>query len=721
VDDNPSGTPADQLTVAVIIRDDDGGVTTGEGTVIVQNVVPAIVTFTNNALQPGQVLPGEVVILFGTFSDPGTDLHTLTIDWGDGGGSQTVVLPLGERGFSVNHLYQQPGVFTIGVTLGDDDTGEVSGSTEAFLSGVALWDGTLFVIGTRSDDTAELSLAAPGLITVYHDFPADPGTQSFALADVQSIFVRLVGGRDTLQIVGTAGADTWTVSGGALLGLGRPLSYLEVENLVLAGAAGNDVLTVASSTAATVRLLGGTGNDTLNGGPGNDILIGGFGDDSLNGGGGHDVLLGDNGRVYYLTDAFGNILLDRDGRPRAQVALETYAEIFAMADLPVKPRREDFPSYQAYKAALEAYEDELERIEDLECRADLVVDGESLHPGLPDRIFLKLLRDGKDVLHGGEGNDDLFGQGGDDRLYGDAGHDYLEGGADDDYLRGGEGDDWLIGDFSLNLGHAFLRAPVVLQLLTLVPAAGLELGPLVPLLGPDVPAGRMRDWPAVSFDVDSGPCHDELRLTPLLDAEPYLRFVGPVPAEATTIKEALDGAVRAPDTDYEARKHPLYKDDGKDNLDGQAGFDLEQWDRASPDALKVAFAEQYRRSIRALRDALEDQWKQTNDLFKQKLDQDRIRFKKKPPSLAERAAQEQLHKDYESACYPAHRAHHIDFFTSETGTPWTAGWTGEFYTTLTFDDPLDIVDTIDVYIPNSELTYPGAAARIQNQPWRWGR
>jgi hypothetical protein len=221
--------------------------------------------------------------------------------------------------------------------------------------------------------------------------------------------------------------------------------------------------------------------------------------------------------------------------------------------------------------------------------------------------------------------------------------------------------------------------------------------------------------------VDSSPCSDELHLTPLLDYEAYLRFVGPVPAEAITIKEALDGAVRAPDTDHEARKHPLYKDDGRDNLDGQEGFDLLGRDRVSASALKAAFAEQYSRDIRALRDALEDQQKQTRDLLLQKLVQDRIRFRKKPTSLAEWATQEQLHKEFERACRIACGAHHIDFFTSETGTPWSAGWTGEFYTTLTFDDPLDIIDTIDVYVPNSVLTHPGAAALIEKQPWRWGR
>jgi Ca2+-binding RTX toxin-like protein len=45
-------------------------------------------------------------------------------------------------------------------------------------------------------------------------------------------------------------------------------------------------------------LVGGTGNDTLQGGAGRDVLIGGSGADSLDGGGGEDILIAGNCTFY---------------------------------------------------------------------------------------------------------------------------------------------------------------------------------------------------------------------------------------------------------------------------------------------------------------------------------------------------------------------------------------------------------------------------------------
>ncbi len=42
-------------------------------------------------------------------------------------------------------------------------------------------------------------------------------------------------------------------------------------------------------------LIGGAGNDTLNGGNNHDVLLGGSGNDTLNGGSGDDILFGDSG------------------------------------------------------------------------------------------------------------------------------------------------------------------------------------------------------------------------------------------------------------------------------------------------------------------------------------------------------------------------------------------------------------------------------------------
>jgi Ca2+-binding RTX toxin-like protein len=64
------------------------------------------------------------------------------------------------------------------------------------------------------------------------------------------------------------------------------------ENDILIGGAGNDLLDGGSGNDL---LLGGAGNDTLKGRDGNDILLGGLGNDVLEGGDGNDILLGGSG------------------------------------------------------------------------------------------------------------------------------------------------------------------------------------------------------------------------------------------------------------------------------------------------------------------------------------------------------------------------------------------------------------------------------------------
>jgi Ca2+-binding RTX toxin-like protein len=262
----------------------------------------------------------------------------------------------------------------------------------------------------------------------------------------------------------------------------------------------------------------------------------------------------------------------------------------------------------------------------------------------------------------------LFGQGGDDRLYGDAGHDYLEGGADDDNLDGGEGDDWLIGDFSLNLGPVFQRAPVVLQTLSLAVGAGLG-----------AVDGRHLA-PLATYVVEGDWCHgcDDrdkwVELKPLFDPEAYEALAGTeLPSGAITLSEALDGAVLAPQRKKEAKKDPLYTDAGHDRLWGGPGFNLKARDWARPASVRKGFEKLYRREIQALRLSLKS------------------------------------------------KGHKIDFFTSETGTPWEAAWVRDFITTLTFADPWNPGQTIEVYVPNREIDDPYDIPRIESQHWRWGR
>ncbi len=65
---------------------------------------------------------GQVATLTGTFSDPGTgDDHTVEIDWGDGGGNETFLIPQGDRLFSLEHMYDDDGDYDVRFSVFDDD------------------------------------------------------------------------------------------------------------------------------------------------------------------------------------------------------------------------------------------------------------------------------------------------------------------------------------------------------------------------------------------------------------------------------------------------------------------------------------------------------------------------------------------------------------------------------------------------------------------------
>jgi hypothetical protein len=94
---DPTG-PANQATLAVTVTE----------------VAPVVHAGGDAALNKGDVLNRT-----GSFTDPGKDTWTATVDYGDGTGPQRLTL----RGhqFRLHHKYQQPGTFHVVVTVTDDD------------------------------------------------------------------------------------------------------------------------------------------------------------------------------------------------------------------------------------------------------------------------------------------------------------------------------------------------------------------------------------------------------------------------------------------------------------------------------------------------------------------------------------------------------------------------------------------------------------------------
>ncbi|MCL4262370.1 MAG: DUF11 domain-containing protein [Anaerolineae bacterium] len=143
LDDDPSGTPADEYTVTVTVTDDDTGVGNGTAVLTVSNVAPDLF---NVAATPLNIDENNTITVTGQISDVGTlDSFTLEVDWADGI-TETFSYPAGTSSFLVTHLYEDDALqllsapladFDIVLTLTDDDTGSDSETITVQVDNVA--------------------------------------------------------------------------------------------------------------------------------------------------------------------------------------------------------------------------------------------------------------------------------------------------------------------------------------------------------------------------------------------------------------------------------------------------------------------------------------------------------------------------------------------------------------------------------------------------------
>ncbi|MBI4188661.1 MAG: PKD domain-containing protein, partial [Chloroflexi bacterium] len=134
LDDNPSGTSSDNYTITVTITDDDNLSGTAVTQVTVNNLAPTVTAGANQTVNEGDSLS-----LNAQFSDIGSrDTHTATINWGDGTTSAgTVNEANGQGSVSARHSYADNGIYTVTVTVTDDDLGANSGTLQVTVNNVA--------------------------------------------------------------------------------------------------------------------------------------------------------------------------------------------------------------------------------------------------------------------------------------------------------------------------------------------------------------------------------------------------------------------------------------------------------------------------------------------------------------------------------------------------------------------------------------------------------
>jgi PKD repeat protein len=275
-------------TIKVI--DKDGA--TGAGTLLVHvaNVAPAISSLSNSADEIGDADPGEAISISSAFTDVGIlDTHAATIDWGDGITDAGVVTESnGSGSVAGSHAYATGGIFTITLTLTDEDGGVDTQTTTAFITGAGIHNGVLQIVGSRGNDYVVVLELVDQYLIVGDIVPQH--LRTFSRSDVSSLTALLGDGNDVLIVSASLPALVDGGAGDDILNGGRGDNILRggSGNDLLFGGAGNDVL------------LGGDGSDLLNGGSGRNILIGGNGEDVLIAGSGEEILIG--GRTTFDDD-----------------------------------------------------------------------------------------------------------------------------------------------------------------------------------------------------------------------------------------------------------------------------------------------------------------------------------------------------------------------------------------------------------------------------------
>ena len=274
-DDHPAtATASDAFTVDITIDDGDGGSDTATSPVItVNNVAPVITSIASSATLQDKAEEGETVTVSGSFTDVGVlDTHVASVDWGDGNVTPgTVVQGAGSGTYSAGHVYGSGGVYTVIVTITDDDTGSTSASTQAVMTGVGINGGVLQIVGTADDDHVEVFIAG-GEVDVFASFMTPRHTR-FDPADVDSVEIWLCEGDDHGNVHQSITVDA-VIHGDD----GRDMLWGGDGNDFIEGGDGDD------------KIWGRRGDDELHGNDGNDRLTGGKGLDILDGGSGNNVL-----------------------------------------------------------------------------------------------------------------------------------------------------------------------------------------------------------------------------------------------------------------------------------------------------------------------------------------------------------------------------------------------------------------------------------------------
>ncbi|MCI0394919.1 MAG: tandem-95 repeat protein [Chloroflexi bacterium] len=169
----PTHTYADNatLTVTLTLTDTQGGVSVYFNPLLVNNVAPQV-----EAGEAVTVTVGAAAALAGSFADPGQDSHTITWDFGDGQTASGTLTP--------THLYENVGVYTVTLTVTDDDGGVGSDQVVVTVIPARLFLPIIVGSGAQALGPGEMgALSAPDILAGYPTGQDTPTLPSRATAD----------------------------------------------------------------------------------------------------------------------------------------------------------------------------------------------------------------------------------------------------------------------------------------------------------------------------------------------------------------------------------------------------------------------------------------------------------------------------------------------------------------------------------------------------------
>lgn len=267
LDDPTSPTPVydatgldDSVEALTLTVDDQGGdvsaaealTDTDLATVTILNVAPEVTAVGDSIVEGGTATVGAIV------EDPGTlDTHTASIDWGDGTPVQPVTRAQVEAG--VEHPYGDNGVYSVTVTVTDDDGG-VGSDTVSVTVGNLDPEVTLDVSGQVSFPGGDYFVAGVGdqlpLSAEGTDAGSDDLTFAWSTGDATTYFNDSDGVPDPLP----SPLGTYPFAAADAIGAVSPSPGAELVSLTLSdddgGSAVTDAGVIVTGTAETSEPIG---------------------------------------------------------------------------------------------------------------------------------------------------------------------------------------------------------------------------------------------------------------------------------------------------------------------------------------------------------------------------------------------------------------------------------------------------------------------------------